>query len=664
MTGPNPTSIFVFDANFFISLKEIKATQPYLNLARARNKLHLGFYVSGMVFNEVPFITGSLAQNFSRGVTVENVKDSDLDQVKQDLQRRGVRSLAQDPDLTLIALGRSLKKADNEVFIVTDDFKLAQNIETLGYRIRVLPLPAFLQILGKNMKGNARSYWKLARKRVLKLNLDYMMSRSNIYAPQAKLAWLIENAIDVAGEGIHLSHQNVDPDEDAKEERDESAKLLRLCQDYIGGRPISKEKKKTVLRPYLETLDKIKEERKTVRKAKEALLNSDFKKALRYLRLATEGLIQNFELIGAKMQAREKEYNFFERIMSLEITKSTFLKAFVMIESGRVGTALATLDQTALFATMARLPETTLTLNYLKGLLYIFNSLYNKAIAQFAFNYELASVLTVTNNVRETLQFKAIIGGAITNFLIDQQEEAFEQVQNAVKKITTRSLSNLMIALIDSGDYFLALGFPEISSNLYSKALECAIDAKKKWKFAFLLSKMKKAYMASSLLGAEVRPSSDIALLIDKFHEIKDIEKFNELITELALFTNKLYEPFELFSEGARKLTSFYDLPENFRNNWECVKIQENEETGRTFLVCFREEVGLVAFDVLLDRELDGVPENYLINLRPTAKIRIDPPDEINETLFLIRAVIKVRNEDRDLEIIRKLPVFFKQMKI
>ena len=131
---------------------------------------------------------------------------------------------------------------------------------------------------------------------------------------------------------------------------------------------------------------------------------------------------------------------------------------------------------------------------------------------------------------------------------------------------------------------------------------------------------------------------------------------------QLAVFINKFYEPFKFFSEGKKKLTAYADLPKPFKEDWECVKIQENPESGRTLIIAFKEEIGLIAFDVLLDTNLDGIPENYIIRLKETAKIRIDPPDVIKETLFLIRASIRIANEDRDLEIVRKIPIFFKQM--
>ena len=225
------------------------------------------------------------------------------------------------------------------------------------------------------------------------------------------------------------------------------------------------------------------------------------------------------------------------------------------------------------------------------------------------------------------------------------------------------SIANLMTALVDSGDYFLALSFPEIASNLYSKAIECAVDAKKEWRYSFLLSKLKMAYMASSLISAEARPSGDISMLIDKFHDTKDIPKFNELMTQFADFTNKLYEPFVHFSQG-RKLINHYDLPDELRNEWDCIKIQVDPTKTYTYLIGFKEEVGLVAFEIKSKLKLDGAPENYYLKLNESCKIRIKAPDKEQGSMFLIRAVIVINNVERDLDIIRKTPIFFKQMHI
>jgi len=662
-TIPNLSNpIFIFDANFFISLKEIKAPRPYINLAFAQKRIKVHFYVSGQIFNECPFIVGTDFQEFEKGVKIGMIKDEEISIVKKDLKRKGVHSFAQDPDLSLIALSKELKDKNesNEIYIVTDDFKLNQNVDVIGYRVKCLSLPAFLQFLGKNLTGKQKTYWKVARKKVLKLNLDYMMSRSTIYNPQAKIAWLIENAVNIAGEGIQLNENTSAIKEKAKKKEisNEEKKLMKVCEDFIQKKTISKENRK-LIEPYKFGLEEIKKSRQFLKKAKHELTKNDFRSSLKNIRIANEKLNRVFQLMGAKLI--EKNYQFFEKLIASEISKTIFLKAYILISLNKVVSALDSLDETALFATISRLPNTVLSINYLKGLLYIFNSFYNKAIGQFAFNYKLAEALQVDKDLAEILKLKAIIGESITSFLIDQQAEALEKVAYVTDKFKP-SFSNLMVALIDSGDYFLAMGFPEIASNLYSEGLECAIDSGIKWKYNFLISKMKKAYMSSALLGTEARPTNEISLLIDKFHDLKDVETFNDLMVDLATFTNKFYEPFKFFTKEKKKLVSYYDLPNEFKEKWFCVKIQENAVTNRTTLIGFREEIGLIAFDVKLKKYLEGVPENYTIELKQNAKIRIDPPE--SATLNLIRAVIKIGNHDRDIEIKRNIPIFFNQMKI
>lgn len=660
MSNPDTRPVFIFDANFFIGLKEIKAESPYTNLALAKKKLNLRFYVSAQVFNECPFIVGSNFRDFSKGIDVAMIKDKELNHVKDELLRKGVKLMAQDPDLSLVALGIQLKTKDNEVYIVSDDFKLSQNIENLNQDLKCLPLPSFLQMLGQNLKGHSQKYWKLVRKKILKLNLDYMMSRSDIYAPQAKIAWFIENSIDIAGMGVNL-RAAMNEDEKEKEALNADKKTLKICYDFIQKRKISPEDSKKI-KTFEKSLKKIQKERENLILAQESLMKNDFKSTLKILRRSNEILNRNFQLMGAKL--REKDYQLLEQVFASEISKVVFLRCFVLIASNKFISALDALDQTALFATVARIPETVLAINYLKALLYILNSYYIKAIDQFKFNYRLAKNLQVRPHIAEILQLKAVIGNCITNYLIDQQNEAFELVQSTIKTLSPRSVPNLMQALLDSGEYFLAMGFPEIASNLYSEALECAIDAKKKWKYSFILGKMKEAYMASALIGTEIRPSADISILIDKFHDLKDFETFNDLMVQLAEFTNKFYEPFPFFTKDKRKRTPYNEIPDELKSEWQCVKIQEGRKNDETVLVGFNESVGLVAFSLLLDRTLEGVPENYIIQLKPHAKVIIEKPSEMDNTAFLIRAMIRIFNEERDISIIRKIPVFFKQLHI
>jgi tetratricopeptide (TPR) repeat protein len=657
---------FVFDANFFICLKQAKAERPFKMLETAKSKLKIDMFVSAMVFNECPFIVGQDFQEFSKGISIELVPDSELDQIKHDLGIKGVQAMAQDPDLTLVALAKRLKNKYNDVCIVSDDFKLSQNVETLQYRIKFWSLPAFLQFLAKNLAGSERDYFKIMRKRVLKLNLDYMLSRNDIYPAQAKMAWLLENAVSVADEGITLKNEALD-DLKKQEQVEAQKELFTLSQNYIDGKSIPKEKQQ-LISPYEAGLKRIISIRKLISSAKDSFMTDDEKKASSSLKKAQETLMALFQYIAATY--RKKEFRFLELIMASEIAKVGFLRAFLLIGKNKLALALEALRQTSLFASLARMPDTVLTINFLIALIHMFESGYEKAIEQFRFLRQLSDAYE-----DRLITLKSYIGEMITLYLIGQHDDAINLVPQ-FRETAQDDLELLSIALLDSGDYFYNMGFPEIASNLYSNTLEVYLDLGKKLKTRSILSKMKKSYMGSALIGNNVRPSADISVLIDKFYDCINIDGFNDAMQELAEFTNKLYAPFELMEQKKANqkktkdgkkvdgLIKFSDLPSEMKGEFECVKIQENPETDRTLLIVFREEIGLIAFDVLLDHPLEGVPENYSIELRKDAQIKIKTADIIKEALFLIRAIIYIPDLDRDLKITRNIPAFFGQMKI
>jgi hypothetical protein len=150
---------------------------------------------------------------------------------------------------------------------------------------------------------------------------------------------------------------------------------------------------------------------------------------------------------------------------------------------------------------------------------------------------------------------------------------------------------------------------------------------------------------------------------VDKFHTLTVFDVFNNAMEKMAEFTNKLYQPFEYFTSG-KKSMKYYELPDVLREQFECVKIQKNPENNSSLLIAYSEELGLVAFELLLSHELDGVPENYTLQLSKSAQVQIIHPDAVRETMFLIRAIVKIEDEERDLIIKRNIPVFFAQMKI
>ena len=63
-------------------------------------------------------------------------------------------------------------------------------------------------------------------------------------------------------------------------------------------------------------------------------------------------------------------------------------------------------------------------------------------------------------------------------------------------------------------------------------------------------------------------------------------------------------------------------FPKNSANLFDGVKFQE-PETGHTLIIGYNGAIGLIAFDIDLERELDGVPENYTMQLKTEAKVQV-----------------------------------------
>ena len=195
----------VFDANFFICMQEIKARDIIGNLNRAANDIGFDYYISEVVFNEIKAPV-AFKEKFKRNIKVVNVRDSEIDEIKNDLSKFNIRFPAQDPDLSLVVLGKKLLKEDNttHVHLVTDDFKLAKNTNLLYHgKVNILSLSSFLLKIQRTVsKAEMRNYFKNIWKKSLNYTLSYMIERSKIYPAEEKITWLIERAVQVTEDSI------------------------------------------------------------------------------------------------------------------------------------------------------------------------------------------------------------------------------------------------------------------------------------------------------------------------------------------------------------------------------------------------------------------------------------------------------------------------------
>lgn len=645
--------------------------------------MNIEFYISNVVFNEIHHIAKNElgAERFRDIIAVKTINDLELKSIKQDLVNIGVKPSrhAQDPDLTLVALAKKLIAPESKVFLVSDDFKLSENVKELNYKIEFLSLSSFLLFLSRNSKNTeTTNYFKKIRDGTLKYTLGYMLERNETYNAQNKLMWLIEKAVNVADDGgfdIKGSSTGIKTGNDSGSasdmgqtpfscpsiedinSNDEDFKhLQRICHNYIHNKKISS-KDLDQIALMLPLLDDVLKGKRYLRAAKEALKEDRTRLSIGSLKAAKDSLMLTLQNAGSILP--KEKYTAFQNVTCTELGECEFLHAFLLIGLNRIEDSIESLSSGATYFTVAKATKSVLTINYLKALILMFHEMYDKAIEQFQFTNNLA-VNYVSNDL---LILKCQIGRAIALFLSGMQSEAVDLIDRINKQTQIENLENKVIVFQDLGDYFYAISRPKIAISLYGEALECAVDYEEnEWRINIIHDKMKRAYMSALLSNDHNENTTHIDMIIDKVHELKNVEKYSEEIGKLSNFNQLFYTEFPIFTEDGKTI-GFFDIDKSLREIFDVVDIMENRDSKTTVLIAFNKEIGLIGFRVKLKTRLLGFPEDYTVRLTKKAKIQIIKPSKKLKSKYLIRAIIQVDNLNY-IEIDRNIPIFFSQMNI
>ncbi|MFX0080480.1 MAG: hypothetical protein ACFE94_01880 [Candidatus Hodarchaeota archaeon] len=661
----NKKEYLVFDANFFICMLQIRARNILGNLEKAAKELGYEYYISEVVFHEIK-APHTYKDKLRQILNVQEILPIEIDSIKNDLIPYNVRFPAQDPDLSLVYIAKTLidKGKSFPIHLITDDFKLVKNTSLLYKgRINILSLSSFLlKIQRTTTNSQMRKYFKDIWKRSLNYTLSYMIERSKTYPAEKKITWLIEKAITVTEDSILTQDVELEnPDVGMKFEIGASRYLdeISIAEKYISNQNIPKSEEDKVL-GIIKFLENLKISREYVSRARKAIIRSNSKEAVKFLKKGNEFLISLLQVASGQLTQR-KDYEIIQQLICSEISKMEFLRAYLLVSLGRVNSAISSLERAALFSTIIHNHKTCLTLNYLKALIYIFHGLYKNAIMQYNFTEELAEIYE-----DDKLKLKCLLGKAIALYIEGQDRDT---AMSIMEEISTMDLDeNFLDAIIvfsELGDYFLALGHSQIAANLYNQALEVSIDYKLTLKSEILIEKLKRSYIATVLDGYSAEDMVDkLDLLLDKAYSIKDVEKYNEQIKKISSFNLLFYTPFPYIT-GKKRIIPFSKLPKELKEDFlEVVYFEKSlSDQNQILFIVSHYELGLLGILVQTNENITGIAENYTLRIKPTAKVKIYEPDEDLKNDYLIRAIIETTKIDQ-VRINYTLPSFFKQLNL
>ncbi|MHA1458992.1 MAG: tetratricopeptide repeat protein, partial [Promethearchaeota archaeon] len=478
---PKKNEIIVFDANFFICMNSIRAKNLLGNLDRVASDLGFEYYISAVVFDEIK-APHTFREKFQKIIHVSEITVSEIETIKNELSKQGIRFPAQDPDLSLLSLAQKLLNKDKglKISLVSDDFKLVKNAN-LFFRgqINIFSLSSFLLKVHRTISNKQlRSYFKNIWKKSLNYTLSYMIERSKIYPAEEKITWLIEKAISVTQDSIITQDAHyVDSQKGPVKFEIGSNKYeqeILICEKYIENKNLANSEEELIA-GILNFLENLKISREYVNQARNAIEKHDNKNAVKFLKKGNGFLISLLQIASGQL-TNLKDYDIVEKLICSEISKMEFLRAFILISLGRVNNAIDSLERAALFSTIIHNHQTCLTLNYVKALILLFHGLYNNAIMAYNFTEELADIYN-----DERLKLKCAIGKSIAIYIKgDDHETAMAIMEEISNMDIEKNFLDTIIVFSELGDYFLALGHSQLAANLYNEALEISIDYKLK----------------------------------------------------------------------------------------------------------------------------------------------------------------------------------------
>ncbi|TFF85816.1 MAG: hypothetical protein EU518_00480, partial [Promethearchaeota archaeon] len=515
--------LFIIDANFFICLLSIEVREIIKNLQKASQELNLKLYTTESVFEEIK-ASNKIKQNLRKIISIENIEENKIKDLKNKLKKKNIRFPAQDNDLSLIQLAITLLNEIkvNQVNLVTDDFKLAKNTAILYPKeINVLSLSSFLLKIHREIpKSQMRNYFKNVWQQSLNYTLGYIIERSKIYPAESKITWLIERAVSVTENSIITQDSYLD--EGKIEFGIGSSKYnqeLNIAENYIEGKPISQSEEELV-ENIINFLENLKISREYLKRSREAIIKNDSKQAVKFLKKGNGFLVSLLQLALGQLKKMD-DYEIVENLICSEISKMEFLRAFLLVSLGHINSAIDSLERAALFSTIIHNHTTCLTLNYVKALILLFHGLYANSIMAYNFTEELAEVYK-----DENLKLKCLIGKAIALYMEGELEDknTAMAIMSEISEIDFKEkIFDAIIVFSELGDYFLALGHSQLATNLYNEALEMTIDAGQDYKIDILVEKLKRAYIATVINGFcnEEDIVKNIDVLLDKAYRVK-----------------------------------------------------------------------------------------------------------------------------------------------
>ncbi len=632
---------YIFDSNFFISLAQTRhpeALDRVLDLTAGKGwKMH----VTEPILDEVQYVRskGSKHTAMQLSKTMMEVHPADdKGIIHLRTQLGGGHRAPQAPDLSLMVLADELSEQSKSVKLISDDFKISTSSKELGRPYAVISPSVYLFTLSRELSGEDKKLVRMLYKKVRHGEMEYVLSRADMYNAEDKLTWLMDNLLTTvtdpngqptqASTAAALSTPDRTPGK-ALKGGDWDALIRHLRGEHVRRGHIKSFDK---IMPHLEPLTDLLDVLREIHRISDG---GDIEGALRYSHSELSSLKSQLQLsVGALSyeQGRNVLRAYAEMLPHLEM-----VTALLHINLGEVVDCEDHLDNVALLALAAGLNHIVVEANYLEALVHVYRDAWEEAEEQFSLTYRLAEQAKDGATV-----LRSLIGGAVASQLNGDREEAEEMMSQVNERVEADPWSG-SVALEEFGDHFTNFGATYLAVGLYNEALECAVESQAPDDAGRILGKLRRARLS---MGLEERDTAtEIKDLIDMANDIQDKDLLDtylamkdELAVDMERMGDSLEGTFDEWSPATR-------LPDPLEDWLDIARADPLPKGEGTILVCYSSQMGNVGVLINDTVSLPGI-ELARFKVVSSSKVKLVEAPEPFRSGYRLRGIIVLHEED------------------
>jgi hypothetical protein len=628
------------DANFFISLSQTRERDAIERVLELAASIGWEMHITEPILEEVKYVrskgsnatASKLAQN---AMKVHPADDKAIASFRNELG--GGHRAPQSPDLSLMVLADGLARSGTTVRLVSDDFKISTSSRELGEPYAVISPSVFLFSLSRELKGKDRKLVRHLYKKVRHGEMEYVLSRADVYNVEDKLTWLMDNLLQEvtspdAGPAP-VPGANATGPALVVEGKEEDANWQALVR-HLRGERVRRGHIKAFdpILPYLAPLTDLPEDLREIHRMAE---EGDIQGAKHFAHEQLKELKSELQLAVGGLTPRDGR-----KVMRAYAEMLPFLEmvtALLHINLGEVVDCEDHLDNVALLALAAGLIGTVIEANYLEALVHAYREAYEDALDQFRLVTRLAELANDEGTI-----LRSLIGTAVMQLLAEDREEAEETMALVNERVEADPWTG-SVALEEFGDHFTNFGAIDLANGFYHESLECAVEAAALEDTDRLMGKLRRTRLSMGLEEKEL--AEEMVSLIDMANDIQDAEllaRFHQLEKELDQAVDRMDDPldvtFEEWSPASR-------LPDDLEGWLDIVRADPLPKGGGTILVTFAVGVGNVGVMVTDPVSLPGI-EHAQVRVLPNSRVKLVQAPEPFRSGYKLRAIIVLHEGD------------------